>query len=99
MGWTGWVGCITGVNDKLMSIHEIGVDFPDASFGNESTSGVPFTYVLRDILQFDRTRMDGVSRLASAHRTCNLILGVGDGKDRRFNSIAYSADQCGIMDG
>lgn len=98
MGWTGWIGSITGVNDKQMSIHEIGVDFPDATYGNESRQGVPFTYILRDILQFDTTRMDGVSRLASAHRTCDLILGVGDGKDRRFNSIAYGADTCVIMD-
>jgi hypothetical protein len=98
MGWTGWIGSITGVNDHQMSIHEIGVSFPDASFGNESTFGVPFTYVLRDILQFDRTRMDGLSRLASAHRTCDLILGVGSGVDKRFNSVAYSASQCLIMD-
>jgi isopenicillin-N N-acyltransferase-like protein len=89
----GWIGSITGVNNHQMSIHEIGVSFPDASFGNESTVGVPFTYVLRDILQFDRTRMDGVSRLASAHRTCDLILGVGDGKDRRFNAVSGEREQ------
>jgi exportin-7 len=36
-----------------MAISEIGVSFPDASFGKESRFGVPFTYILRDILQFD----------------------------------------------
>jgi isopenicillin-N N-acyltransferase-like protein len=63
------------VNDKQLSIHEIGASFPDPSFGNESSIGVPFTYVLRDILQFDKTRAQGNHRLQTANRTCNLILG------------------------
>ena len=34
-----------------MAISEIGVSFPDATFGKESRDGVPFTYILRDVLQ------------------------------------------------
>jgi len=98
VGWTGWIGSITGVSSAQISIHEIGVAMPDDTFGAESTFGVPFTHVLRDILQFDHTQLDGLSRLASAHRTCDLILGVGGGKERRFNSVQYSASVCGIMD-
>jgi len=98
IGWTGWIGSISGINSAQMSIHEIGVSFPDQTFGPESREGVPFTYVLRDILQFDQTLLDGVSRLASAHRTCDLILGVGDGKSHRFNGIQYGASVCNIMD-
>jgi len=98
VGWTGWIGSITGVSSAQISIHEIGVAMPDDTFGKESTFGVPFTHVLRDILQFDHTQLDGLSRLASAHRTCDLILGVGGGKERRFNSVQYSASVCGIMD-
>jgi len=37
-------------------------------------------YLLRDILQFDETLTDSMNRMTNAHRTCNLILGVGDGK-------------------
>jgi len=37
-------------------------------------------YLLRDILQYDVTLSDSMSRIANAHRTCDLILGVGDGK-------------------
>ena len=40
----------------------------------------PIQYILRDILQFDKTLADAISRLSNAHRTCDLILGVGDGK-------------------
>ncbi len=86
-----------GVNSAQLSIHEIGVAFPDDTFGAESTYGVPFTHVLRDILQFDSTQLDGISRLASAHRTCDLILGVGGGQEQVFNSVQYSASVCGVM--
>ncbi len=86
-----------GVNAAQMSIHEIGVSFPDDTFGAESASGIPFTYVLRDILQFDQTGLDGLSRLASANRTCHLILGVGDGVAKTFNSVQYGHEVCNIM--
>ena len=36
-----------------MAISEIGVSFPDDTFGKESRQGTPFTYLLRDVLQFD----------------------------------------------
>ena len=132
IGWTGWIGSITGtyvwamLHDHNMSgthwlmlnsfssqgfsslslaISEIGVSFPDETFGKESRFGIPFTvrlhvhmcvymmcdwfsyvhlwndqYILRDILQFDDNLDKAMIRLNNAHRTCDLILGVGDGK-------------------
>ena len=53
VGWTGWLGSITGMSSERVAISEIGVSFPDASFGNESRVGNPFTFLLRDIIQFD----------------------------------------------
>jgi len=100
IGWTGWIAALSGVNDKQMSIHQIGVSYPDATFGAESTEGYSFTYLLRDILQFDKSQLDGISRMASAHRTCDLIMGVGGINDDgyRFNAVQYSASVCNIMD-
>jgi hypothetical protein len=74
-----------------MSIHEIGVSHPASDFGSESRFGVPFTFLLRDILQFDKSQAAGVDRIRNAHRTCNLILGVGGGLERTFNSMGVSA--------
>lgn len=91
IGWTGWIGSITGFNSKQMAISEIGVSFPDASFKSESRFGIPFTYILRDVLQFDSSLDDAMHRMQYAHRTCNLILGVGDGKISQFRGIQYSA--------
>jgi len=98
LGWSGWIGSITGVNDKKLSIHEIGVSYPDSTFGKETFFGIPFVYILRDILQFDKSRVEGVNRLKTANRTCHLILGVGDGNDKSFNSVQYSKDIASAMD-
>mgnify|MGYP006902778891 CR=1 FL=1 len=57
-----------------------GVSFPDKTFGKESRVGIPFVFLLRDILQFDNTLNASITRIETAHRTCDLILGVGDGK-------------------
>ena len=43
--------------------------------------------MLRDILQFDKTFDDSFNRLTNGQRTCNLILGVGDGKVYITNSL------------
>jgi hypothetical protein len=37
---------------QLRLLHDVaGVEYSDASFGNESRSGVPFMFLLRDIMQ------------------------------------------------
>jgi len=46
-------------------------------------------YILRDILQFDKTRAQANARFQKANRTCHLILGVGDGKEKRMNAVQY----------
>jgi len=70
---------------------QIGVAFPDSSFGNESFAGIPFTFLLRDILQFDHSYTDTIARIQGANRTCDLILGAGDGKAQTFRAFEYSA--------
>eukprot|EP00824_Muranothrix_gubernata_P024911 TRINITY_DN761_c0_g1_i1.p1 TRINITY_DN761_c0_g1~~TRINITY_DN761_c0_g1_i1.p1 ORF type:complete len:444 (+),score=95.47 TRINITY_DN761_c0_g1_i1:37-1332(+) len=90
VGFVGWVGSLTGMSSAQVSISEIGVSYPDDSFGKESRFGVPFTFLLRDILQFDDTLDNAITRMANAHRTCNLILGVGDGKMNAVRGFQYS---------
>jgi len=90
LGFTGWIGSITGVSSKRMSISEIGVSFPDSTFGKESRFGYPFVFVLRDILQFDDTVENTTNRLNTTHRTCDLILGAGSGPETEFRGYEYS---------
>jgi exportin-7 len=70
------------------------VTFPDATFGKESRFGVPFTFLLRDILQFDAGLPEIIDHVTDADRTCDLILGFGDGKiDTTTGSVPFNACQ------
>jgi len=90
VGMVGFIGGLTGVSENRLGISEIGVAYPDKTFGEESRVGVPFIFLLRDILAKDFTVDDATIRIATQRRTCDLILGVGDGKLNRFKGYQYS---------
>lgn len=46
IGWSGWVGSIQGYSSKKLAISEIGVSYPDETFGKESRFGIPFTVLV-----------------------------------------------------
>jgi isopenicillin-N N-acyltransferase-like protein len=98
VGMVAFIGALTGVSSAQVGISEIGVDFPDSTFGTESRMGNPFIFVLREILQYDQTLDDALTRIADTTRTCDLILGVGDGKMGLFRSVAYSGSSIFIND-
>jgi isopenicillin-N N-acyltransferase like protein len=41
---------LSGVNEHKMAISEIGVSYPDPSFGKESRIGNVFTFMMRDVI-------------------------------------------------
>ena len=97
VGWPGSIGALTGISSAQMSISEIGVSFADDSFGQgtentppEKVHGKPWMYVLRDVLQFSSTLEEGIKSIQESNRTCNLIVGLGDGKENYVNGIEYS---------
>ena len=97
VGWPGNVGVLSGFSDQQLAISEIGVTFPDDSFeqGTDNTPpekvhGEPWMFVLRDVLQFSDSLESGIQRITEANRTCNLIIGLGDGEEGMVNGIEYS---------
>lgn len=97
VGWPGNVGVLTGYSEKQMAISEIGVSYPDDSFEQgtpntppEKVHGEPWMFILRDTLQFTDGLDAAVTHIQNANRTCNLIIGVGDGKAHHAYGIQYS---------
>lgn len=96
LGWAGWISALTGMSSNGMAISE---KFGD-DFGKDSREGIPFPFLLRDILQFDYSLEDAINRMISAKRTCNIYLGVGD-KKKPFQSarvFEYGASTLVIWD-
>jgi isopenicillin-N N-acyltransferase-like protein len=98
VGWPGNLGVLTGYSSQQLAISEIGVSFPDETFGQglvpdtppEKVHGEPWMFILRDVLQFEDTLESGLNRIQNANRTCNLIIGLGDGKAEHSYGIQYS---------
>jgi hypothetical protein len=94
----GYIGTLTGMSSASMGISEIGVSYPDDTFGDESLTGLPFIFVERYILQYSDTLDDALSFIANVRRTCHLILGVADGKLGTARMIQYAHSKVKFFD-
>lgn len=87
LSWAGMVGSITGYSSAEVGICEkVWADYK----GKYSVTGIPWTFLLRDILQFDTTIEAAEQRLENAHRTCAIYVGIGDAKVPNFNLVDFS---------
>lgn len=85
VAWAGFIGTLSGMSSMPLAVSEkVGDDF-----GEMSRIGVPWHFLLRDILQYDITLDDAVNRMANAARTCNIYVGIGDGNQRQFRLFEY----------
>merc|ERR1711916_175556 len=72
--WAGLLGALTGASSAPVAVCE---KVYDAFKGKKERWGTPWTFVLRDILQYDKTVAEAQQRLEQAHRTCSIYVGVG----------------------
>jgi hypothetical protein len=56
--------------------------------------GIPWNFMLRDVLQFDTALDDATNRMSTAHRTCDVIFGMY----RCVGTVCVGADVfCALM--
>jgi len=92
--WDGFVGALTGISSAPIGICEkVWLSYN----GSFARSGNPWHFVLRDILNWDTSVDDAISRVFKAHRTCSIFVGVGDPYNK-FKAIEYSLDQVEVFD-
>lgn len=60
--------------------------------------GKPWTYALRDVLQFSKTIDDALNNLYNTDRTCSVYLGIGSSVNNTYRLIEYSQTQLTIYD-
>jgi len=89
VGWAGFIGAISGFSSAPVAVCEKVWDGY-----NESSSrlGIPFHFLLRDILQFDVDIDEALMRIENAARTCSIFIGLGDSTNT-FTALAYSYEE------
>lgn len=91
VAFPGFVGAITGVSQSGIGISEkVWMVYGPSSLQPGNYHGVPDPLVLRNILEFSKTKEDAVSYLQSIPRTWAMWIGVGDYHSQEFNLVAYS---------
>jgi len=96
IGYPGLIGVITGYSSSNIGISEkVWLGHPA---GYDSRFGMPWTYVLRDILQYDSDLNSAIHRLTHTNRTCSIHVGVGDSTTGEFRGIEYSYKHVNIYD-
>ena len=82
VGWAGFIGVLTGINDQQVSIGQVGAETVDATF-----SGEPMAFLTRRVLETS----DGVDEAAwvirGARRTIGTNYVVADAKQRRALAV------------
>ncbi|KAA3616333.1 MAG: hypothetical protein DWQ05_11380 [Calditrichaeota bacterium] len=92
--WAGVVGCISGISLEKLAISEIGDDYHKE---RDTFAGIPFMFLLRDILQFDKSLDEAINRVRNAQRTTSLMYGIGDGEFGELRGLQTSREVCNVF--
>ncbi len=76
IGWIGFVGVVSGMNDKGVAVSEKGLGDPKG----ETLSGIPMPFLLEQVLRYANTAEEGTALIRAARRTNSYLYLIGDPK-------------------
>ena len=80
----GFIGALTGYSSSSVGICEkVWLSYN----GTDSRSGMPWMFVLRDILQYDVDIDSALNRINSVERTCSIFVGLGDNSINQVSTL------------
>lgn len=88
IGYLGLIGMLTGLS-KHLSIGEK-VWITKAHSEPTTRYGEPWTYVLRNVMQFGTDLESGLAIMKDASRTCTIHLGLASNVDHSFRMMNYA---------
>jgi hypothetical protein len=89
IGWVGFVGAISGVNEKGVALSEMGFGNPPG----ETLAGMPMPFLLKNVLRYANTSDDGAAVIRAARRTNSYVYFLGDKRNEPVGMIT-SAQHC-----
>jgi hypothetical protein len=75
VGWAGFIGVLTGINDARISIGQIGAETVDATLRGE-----PMAFLMRRVLESSGNLEEAAAAIRSARRTVGVNYVLGDAK-------------------
>ena len=90
LGYAGFIGTVTAMNDKGLAIGEMG------GGGVGDWDGVPMSFLLRDIMERASTVEEGLGILRNSPRTCEYYYVLSD-KSRAIAGVHADARQLTVL--
>jgi hypothetical protein len=89
IGWIGFVGAVSGVNEKGVALSEMGFGNPPG----ETLAGTPMPFLLKNVLRYADTANEGAAIIRAARRTNSYVYFLGDKRNDPVGMMT-SAQQC-----
>jgi outer membrane lipoprotein-sorting protein len=87
IGYAGFVGTVTAMNEKQLAIGEMG------GRGQGNWDGKPMAQLLREVMEKANTLEEGLEILRKGPRTCEYFYVLSDAKTKRAVGIAATPDR------
>jgi len=95
IAWVGFLGSLTGYSSAKIGVSERLRGGPSSTM---TRFGKPWTYALRDTLQFSKTIDEALHNLNTTNRTCSVYLGIGSSVNNTYRIIEYAATEFNVYD-
>ena len=95
IAWVGFLGSLTGYSSAKIGVSE---RLRGGAASTMTRFGKPWTYALRDVLQFSKTIDDALNNLKNTDRTCSIYLGIGSSVNNTYRIIEYAATEFKVYD-
>jgi hypothetical protein len=95
IAWAGFLGSLTGYSSAKIGVSE---RLGDGRAKDMTRFGKPWTYALRDMLQFSKTLDDALNNLKNTDRTCSVYLGIGSSVNNTFRIVEYDEKNLNVYD-
>ena len=93
VGWAGFIGVLSGLNDAQLSVAQIGAETLDATFRGE-----PMAFVMRRVLEEADDLEEATSLVQQAPRTVGVNYVFADAKARRAIAIETTHQQIRVFE-
>jgi hypothetical protein len=90
IGWVGFVGAISGVNEKGVALSEMGFGAPP---GGKTLAGTPMPFLLKNVLRYANSADEAAAIIRAVRRTNSYVYFLGDKRDDPIGMIT-SAQRC-----
>lgn len=98
ISFSGLVGVVTGFSQHIAMSEKVWETYRSPDVQPGTYSGMPVVMIIREMLQFSKSKAEAIAIATHAQRTWAVLLGVGDAETMQFNALGYKEKSLAVYD-